>query len=388
MEDDLCPVCDVPFDGSNAAIVTLLDMPNVALRRRERITCNEEERLRQGYRLQMAYRFPEGGKRLRQARSGELLTLQYAPSATILVVNHGWRNRRTEGFLVNMDAGELVSESELDDHPQVQRVKLSVQDTQNLLRLHLQEPSQRQDRVFETSLRYALERAIEQLYQLEDAELVVEAVGEGEGRALVFYEASEGGAGVLRRLVEEPQALAEVAREALQLLHFDPETGNDLAEDGHRACYECLLSFSNQMEAHLLDRHRVRDFLMQLAACRTDIQHGNRSREDHYRWLLGYTDSRSDLERSFLKALYESGLRLPDEAQKSIQEPRCIPDFFYEPNICIFCDGSVHDEPGQRVRDEEVRRQLLARGYRVVVIRYDQAIEAQLRRYPDVFSEA
>ncbi|RMG51179.1 MAG: DEAD/DEAH box helicase, partial [Acidobacteria bacterium] len=395
VESDLCPVCGIRFDGSNSSIVTLLEMPNVALRRRERITCNEEERLRQGYRLQMAYRFAPagGGHRIVTAQVPDRLDLQYAPSATILIVNHGWRARRTEGFLVDMEAGRLVSESDLEgnqppgDHPSIQRVKLCVQETQNLLHLRLREPSLRDDGVFETSLMYALERAVEQVFQLEDSELVVEAVGEGEGRALVFYEASEGGAGVLRRLVEEPDALSEVAREALRLLHFDPPTGDDLAEDRHRACYECLLSFSNQLAANLLDRHRIRDFLRELMESRVELRHGSRTRDEHYHWLCGYTDSRSDLERAFLDALYRGGYRLPDVAQQAISEPACIPDFFYEPNVCVFCDGSVHDEPEQRARDEAVRRQLRARGYRVVVIRYDQDLDEQIRRYPDVFGE-
>jgi len=395
VEDDLCSVCGTRFDGSNSSIVPLLEMPNVAVRRRERITCNEEERIRRGYRLQMAYRFAPGesGHRVVGAQVPDRLELQYAPSATILIVNHGWRARHTEGFLVDLESGELVSEGALEgnlppaDRSSIQRVKLCVQDTQNLLRLQIRDLSLRDDRVFETSLMYALERAIEQAFQLEDSELVVEAVGEGEGRALVFYEASEGGAGVLRRLVEEPDALPEVAREALRLLHFDPETGDDLAEDGHRACYECLLSFSNQLAAHLLDRHRVREFLRELTNCQVELRHGAHTREEHYRWLRGYTDGRSDLEREFLDALYHGGHRLPDDAQREISEPRCIPDFFYEPNVCVFCDGSVHDEPDQRARDEEVRRQLRARGYRVISIRYDRDLLEQARQYPEVFGK-
>ncbi len=32
-----------------------------------------------------------------------------------------------------------------------------------------------------------------------------------------------------------------------------------------------------------------------------------------------------------------------------------ISDFFYEPNICVFCNGSVRDKPDQRAYDEAVR---------------------------------
>src|SRR5207249_5363372 len=45
---------------------------------------------------------------------------------------------------------------------------------------------------------------------------------------LLFYEAAEGGAGVLRQLASDPTALPRVATQALQLCHFDPETGADL----------------------------------------------------------------------------------------------------------------------------------------------------------------
>jgi very-short-patch-repair endonuclease len=64
-----------------------------------------------------------------------------------------------------------------------------------------------------------------------------------------------------------------------------------------------------------------------------------------------------------------------------------VPDFFYEPNVYVYCDGSVHDEPQQQASDEAVRRELKARGYRIIVIRYDDKVEEQVQQRTKVFGE-
>ncbi len=87
-------------------------------------------------------------------------------------------------------------------------------------------PDLRSDRA-RITLRSALKRGIEEAFQLEEGELVAERIGTGEHQAILLYEASEGSAGVPRRLIEEADVFAQVAHSALALCHFD-EAGSDL----------------------------------------------------------------------------------------------------------------------------------------------------------------
>src|SRR5690606_10464734 len=80
-----------------------------------------------------------------------------------------------------------------------------------------------------------------------------------------LYEAAEGGAGVLRLLVEDPTALSRCAELALRRCHYAPDdrAADGWADQGHApgrrddceaACYDCLLSYTNQPDHRLLDR--------------------------------------------------------------------------------------------------------------------------------------
>lgn len=101
---------------------------------------------------------------------------------------------------------------------------------------------------------------------------------------MLFYETTEGGAGVLTRLANEPDALAQVARQALQVMHYDvPAEGampdfEALSEQDDvkcvAGCYRCLLSYYNQPDHELIDRRDPQALrtLWRLAQVQTELQ--------------------------------------------------------------------------------------------------------------------
>lgn len=319
-------------------------------------------------------------------------------AADLRFINHRRRGNQQPGFLVSLDTGQLHTESEMQaqtnprrrtarstDEAKPSRVRLMVRVPQDVLlfRPHQPQPSDE----WWLSLGYALRRGISKAFQLEESELGFEVVGTAEHRRLLFYESAEGSLGVLAQIARSPRAWAACARAALEVCHFDPDTGEDAQPECAKACYECLLSFDNQPVAALLDRRCVRNALLDLSRAATLHRYGERSWQEQLAFLRGRVDPRSELEQRFLDVLERHGLRLPTAAQHAVPELSCTADFFYAPRALVFCDGSVHDAPEQRERDRALREALIRHGYTVIVLRYDRDLEAQIDQYAVVFGE-
>jgi len=383
-------------------------MPTVKGMRVERITCDEEERTREGYELELHYRLASGpdGRTVQEkavavtAGGQELLVLSYGPQASIWRVNRGWRRSDQRGFSMDSKTGFWVRrpgdedrKGDIDAARLINGVLPFVRDTRNILlvRPSLAAVAKEDAERFLASLCYALQRGSQLLFQVEERELSVTRIGEHDERRIMFWEAAEGGSGVCSRLMEDQAAVSQVATEALKLCHFDVETGDDLAEKEKcsRACYRCLLSYANQPDHRLLNRFLIRDFLLQLRQAVTTRQAGGRSYEDHYQWLKERIDPNSSLEAQFLESLFNSHRRLPDRTQFR-PEPDVFAeaDFYYDRDglkgIAVFVDGPHHDEPTQREKDQRERKKLEDLGYRVIAIRYDQPMLDQIQAYADI----
>ena len=240
---------------------------------------------------------------------------------------------------------------------------------------------------------YALKRAIEAVYQLEDNELAAEPLpgrtGDSPWAIMLFYEAAEGGAGVLRRLATEHGQINQVAQRALALLHFNPETGEDLDHAPHadercaQACYDCLLSYSNQWDHQHLDRHAARDALLQLRDAALAI--GGAAGEDRATEVQRLAAVSNELEKRLLKVLTTGGYRLPTEAQTKVDGLWVQPDFAYRrPDVdaAIFVDGPIHDYARQAEKDEDAGRKLERDGWLVLRFHHEEGRTAECGEQP------
>ena len=282
----LCSVCGAAHDdkaaerchacGSSLGDGERLDhiyrIDNVETTPSTRITANDEDRQRRGFEIQTVFQWPmdEGSPDVRalvlKSEDNPLLHLDYGAVTKLSRINKGLRRRKSKttfGFCIDPSSGRWVKDSLNggDDDgdvtvPRPQRIVPIVQDYKNALLLR---PVASFDEAQMATLQHALIRGIEIVAELEEGELLGEPMPRRDTRnAILLYEATEGGAGVLNRLVSDPKRMAEVAREALRLMHyeepFDRDPMKETADACVAGCYRCLLSYFNQTDHESIDR--------------------------------------------------------------------------------------------------------------------------------------
>lgn len=403
-DPDLCEGCGAKLP---VALANLFRLENVVTKRRERINSDEEERRRQGYEVLTTYRFSASGPLRGEASIDNEVAVKfgYGQATTLWRVNLGWSRRanpKENGFGLDTERGYWSTrpqddKDEGDDDPinknAIKVVVPYVEDARNSLiaeLLGLPEDAGRR-KVMMASIQAALKHAIQIEYQLEDHELAAEPLPNSNDRKRIFlYEATEGGAGVLHRLIEEPDALARLAKVALKLCHVDPETGKDQTDNGVTpctvACYDCLLSYFNQGDHRILDRTSVISYLMDLTRAEVKSSGEASNAQEAMRRLKAVTAN--EYENRWLDFVWKHGLRLPSSAAQLVQEAQCRPDFLYEKEaVAVFIDGPVHDYPDIKLRDQQAVIRLRSLGWSVIRFGYKDEWLSIMSQRPDIFGK-
>ena len=396
---EVCVSCNESLEGGRK-ILNLYRIEQVSTRRANRITSDEEERQRQGYEMVTTLRFSEENgamqvKGITVEESGEkILELQYGPAATLSRINLGWRRREAPsvyGFSVDSNSGMWSRDSQAptdaeDDRvlegKTVQRITPYVEDTRSVLVLR---PTVELNDTSMVSLQYAIKRGIEQEFQLEEAELAAEPLPDRDHRtSILFFEAAEGGAGVLTRVANDPGALSRVARKALDICHYRSKSGDwkdveDLENHGdgdecEAGCYRCLLSYHNQPYHTQIDRQDkpMLDLLCRLAHRKSPSPKETPSGDYTFEELMNA--SSSTLEKEWLRYINDNGFRLPNQAQRILEDYGTQPDFIYsDQQTVVYIDGPHHESSAQRRADDVINQRLADAGFTVVRFALDRA---------------
>jgi Lhr-like helicase len=381
----VCHACGRPLNDAEP-VNSIYRIENVATLQAERITANDEERQRQGFELQTTFEWArrdgviDDRKGAAVDGQGEIVRLVYGPGATISRINKGLRrraSRKTLGFMIdpvtgywakNEDEGEGAGDASANPR---QRIVPWVVDRKNAL---LVKPAEADiDEKTLTTVQHALLRGIESIFQLEESEILAEPMPtRDERKGFLLYEATEGGAGVLTRLVAEPASVAQVALRALQILHFDlgsdrktlPDEPTGLGDvAGTRcvaACYRCLMSYYNQPDHELLDRRdpKAREILWRLASSRVELLTEPAARADASDAPAPAVAPTSVLAR-WLAAAATRGIPSPDKEPLAVNGTS-YPLVWRDVYVAALLDGSGNPGP---LRD---------RGYEVIAFDEEQ----------------
>ncbi|SFB59815.1 DEAD/DEAH box helicase [Algoriphagus aquimarinus] len=409
------PITQEPLKGqANASVYNnIMELVESDTWPQERISSEEEERMSSGYEIEQFFNFPKGidstKKTILRASGHDLMNLTFCPAAKLIQVNKRWRSSKTPegdeeiGFTIGKVSGKWLKKAELDnpdrENDPAMTVHLYTTDTADSLYMQpIKSLKLDEDGVI--SLTYALKRAIEQVFQIEESEVGVWFLGPEDSRNILIYESAEGSLGILSQMSQDPSKLREVFKEAYSLMYFDPKTKEDTKPDKPKASYDDLLSYYNQRYHESLDRFKIKSALELLMICEVDTSgagnSGHSDKNEHFHELLARYDTSSDMERRLIEYLYKNDFVLPDKAQVNLSGNLGFyvsADFVYLNSdktirTILFCDGSVHDKQEVREDDSHKRTILRERGIDIIEWYYSESITDLVERRKDIFRKA
>lgn len=374
-------------DKTKEIFTDLIEMTTTRTVEMDRILCEEEERLARGYDIDTYFSVPSGLESIRTAivknDEAAFLNVRFMPAAQLVQINKKWKGTKEEGFLMGLKTGRWKRKSQpvADTTEENKNVKLFTHDTTDALYIEPIKALALQPEGVIT-LQFALKRAIENVFQIESNEIGATLMGNEKEPNIFLYEASEGSLGILSQFIDDKEVFRRVIDEAYTLCRFDDNEYKD------EASYDDLLNYYNQRYHDVINRFSIKDALEKLKVCKVEIvSSSGRNYKDQYEYLLKRIDQNSSTELKFINFLYEKGYRLPEKAQKQIEGIYCQPDFFYEPNVWIFCDGTPHDDPKVKENDEAQRNAIRNRGDQVIAYYYKDNLEDLVNQRSDVFKK-
>lgn len=387
------PITGSQFTASNIELHrNLLELEEAQSENSERISCMEEVRTSEGYvtelYLNTADSLVDAAKIRLTVEGDELMKLFYAPAANLILLNKKWKRAKDDGFDIGSKSGFFKTKKQLErqsaEDP-AQNVMLYTYDTSDILyiqpvkSLGLSEESV-------VSLQYALEKAIELLYNIEPVEIDARLMGSEENKNIMLYESAEGSIGVLKDIARNPARLREIFLKAFEICGYDIETKQDKYPLRPKASYEDLLSYYNQMDHAKINRHSIVKALELLISSNPDDTIGG-TYEDKYADLSKRLHHRSPGEKELLDYLFNNGFKLPDHTNYNLEKFYVQPDFVYEKEkALIFVDGGIHKRSLNKADDLAKRKAVELAGFDILVWDYtSEQVESFVTRRQDIF---
>jgi len=388
-----CPVCRRDLTAVHARD-RVLELPDAVARRAGRISADEEERMRRGFEIRPFYRLgPVNRPAVLKAENGDsLASIVGSHQGELLLVNYGLRASDETGFRYcercrSWIASEGGEEAHADQNGRNHcpaggsgedihhEVLLYVHGVHDLVTVEVPTPPDDGER-FGWSLAYALLGGFQVAFSADESELgahVFDVPGDPLRKRILLYETDEGGTGLLRNLWET-DGWRRTARRALELLHVDPDTGDEGKDACERACYECLLSYFNQQHHDRLDRRVVIYVLRWMLTAELEAREG----DEEVDWATLKTNA-VGAESAVIEELERCGYPRPTGQHTVIRDSEGAPvteaDLLYPNRIIVWVHGSPHHQEHVKKRDAELERRVISIGYRVVTIWPEQMEE-------------